>query len=83
MILGSPLYSQALSNISTPLAAKMDKISSDCSRQVTGLSSGLFITLEPFSEEHFVLLVAYLMVKKSLLPNIKVIVSRPSMLELL
>jgi hypothetical protein len=65
------------------MAAKMDKISSDCSRQVTGLSSGLFITLEPFLEEHIVLLVAYSMVKKSLLPNIKVIISRLSMPELL
>jgi hypothetical protein len=63
------------------MADKMDIISLECSRQVTGLSSGLYTTLEQILEENIVLLEAYSMIKKSLLLNIKVIASQPSMLE--
>ena len=83
MILVSPLYSLATNNISTHMAAKMDKISLECSRPATGLSNGLFITLEQILEENIVLLEAYSMIKKSLLLNIKVIMSQQSILELL
>lgn len=48
-----------------------------------GLSSGLFTTLERILDKNIVLLEAYSMIKKSLLLNIKVIASQPSMLELL
>ena len=82
LILVSQLFSQALSNISTRMAAKMDKISLECSRQVTGLSSGLFTTLETIQERHIVLLGALSIVKKSLLLNIQAMGSPPSMQEL-
>ena len=82
LILVSQLYSQALSNISTRMAAKMDKISLECSRQVTGLSSGLSTTLETIQAIHIALLEALSIVKKSLLLNIQAIVSPPSMQEL-
>jgi hypothetical protein len=61
---------------------KMDEISSECSRQVTALSSGFFTTLEPNGAIHIVLHEALLMVKKYLLHNIQVGLSQPFMLEL-
>jgi hypothetical protein len=67
----SPLYSQAPSNISTLMATKMEKISSECSRQATGLSSGFSTTLEPIKALHIVLHEALSMIKKSLLLNIQ------------
>ena len=83
MLSGSPLYLQALSNISTLMAAKTDEISSECSRQVTALSSGSTTTLEPIQALHIVLHEALSLVKKSLSLNIQVIVRQPSMRELL
>ena len=71
IIFRTQLYSQAARNISTLMAGKMDKISSECSRQVIGLSTGLFTTLEPIQALHFALLEALSMVKKSLLPSIQ------------
>jgi hypothetical protein len=64
MILGSPLFSQAPNSISTLMAAKMDEISSECSRKVMGLSNGLYTTLEPIQALHIVLHEALSMVKK-------------------
>ena len=81
-MLASQLYSQAPSNISTLMADKMDKISSDRSRPVTGLSNGFSITLEPIQELHIVLDKALSIVKKSLLLNIQVKVSPPYTREL-
>jgi hypothetical protein len=60
----SPLYSQAPSNISTRMAVKIIEISLECSRQVTGLSSGSSTTLEQIQALHIVLHEALLMVKK-------------------
>ena len=71
----SPLYSQALSNISTLMAAKKDTISSECSRQVTELNSGLSTTNEQIQVIHIVLHEALSMVKKSLLLNIQLTAS--------
>ena len=71
LILDFPLYSQAPSNISMLIAIKMDKMSSECSRQATRLSSGFSTTLEPIQAHHNVLQEAHLMVKKSLLPSIQ------------
>jgi hypothetical protein len=45
MLSGSRLYMQVISNISTLMAAKTDRISSESSRQVTALSSGFFTML--------------------------------------
>jgi hypothetical protein len=78
----SQLYSRAPSSISMLMAAKMDEISSECSRLVTGLSSGFFTTLEPIGAKHIVFREALSMVKKFLLRNILVIVSPPFMQEL-
>jgi hypothetical protein len=83
MLLGSPLYLQEPSNISTLMAAKTDEISLECSRKVTGLSSGFSTTLEAIQEKHFVFLEAHSMTKKSLLLSIKVVVRPQSTLELL
>ena len=83
LLLDSLLYLQATSNTSTLMAAKTDKISSECSRQVTGLSSGSSTILVPIQALHIVLLEAFLMVKKSLLISIQAIVSLPSTRELL
>jgi hypothetical protein len=83
MMLASPLYSQASSNISTPMAAKMEKISSECSIKVTGLRSGFSTTLEPIQALHIVLHGALSAVKKSLSLNIQMALMPPSTLELL
>jgi hypothetical protein len=64
------------------MAAKMDEISLECSRQVTGLSSGSNTTLEPIGAIHIVLREALLMVKKSLLRNIQIGISPQFMREL-
>jgi hypothetical protein len=73
LLLDSQLYPQATSNISMLMAAKMDEISSECSRQVTGLSSGFSTTnIEPIKELHIALLEGHSTVKKSLLPSIQV-----------
>jgi hypothetical protein len=56
------------------MAVKMDKIWLECSRQVTGISSGFFTTLEPIQVLHIVLLEALSTVKKSLSLNIQVMV---------
>jgi hypothetical protein len=82
LILGSQFYSQVTSNISTLMAGKMDGISLECSRKVTGLSSGFFITLDTIQEIHFVLLEVHSLIKKSLLLNFQMAVSQLSMLEL-
>jgi hypothetical protein len=82
LILVTPLYWQAPSNISMLMAVKMEKISLECSRAVTGLSSGSFNTLEPIQAIHIALDEALLMVKKSLLLNIKVGLSPLSTQEL-
>jgi hypothetical protein len=55
LMLVSQLYYQATCNIFTPMAAKMDKILSECSRKVTGLRSGFSTTLEPIKALHIVL----------------------------
>ena len=65
------------------MAAKMDKISSECSRQVTGLSNGFSTTIEPIKVIHSVLQGALSMVRKSLPLNIKMVLSLPSTRELL
>jgi hypothetical protein len=65
------------------MAAKMEEISSECSRKATGLSNGFSTTLESIQALHIVLLEALLMVKKSLLLSIQAIVSLPSTRELL
>lgn len=49
-------YFQAPSNIFTLMAAKTDEISSECSRQVTALRSGLSTTLEAIQALHIVFL---------------------------
>jgi hypothetical protein len=77
------LYSQAASNTSTLMATKMGKTSLECSRQVTGLNSGSYTTLEQIQALHFVFHEALSMVKKSLLLNIKMEASPPSTQELL
>jgi hypothetical protein len=46
LMLGSPFYSQPQNNISSHMGEKLDKISSECSKQVTALSSGFYNTLE-------------------------------------
>jgi hypothetical protein len=68
LLLDSPLYLQAIRNISTLMAAKMGKISSECSRPMTGLSSGFSTILEQIQVHniHIVLHEALIMVKKSL-----------------
>jgi hypothetical protein len=81
LILDSPLYSQATSNISTPMAAKTEKISSLCSREVTVLSSGFSTTLELIQALHIALHGAYLAVKKSLSLNIQMVLSPQSTQE--
>jgi hypothetical protein len=68
----SRLYLQAHSNISTLMETKVEKILSECSRQLTGLSSGSCTTLEHIQVNHFVLHEAFSMVKKWLLLNIQV-----------
>jgi hypothetical protein len=83
LLLRSPLYLQATSNISTLMAAKINEISSECSRQVMALSSGSSTTLEPIQALHIVLLVALSLVKKSLSLNIQMILRQPSTQELL
>ena len=75
LIEDSLLYSQVPSNIFTPMAVKMEKILLECSRQVTGLSSGFSTTLEPIQVLHIVLLEALSMVKKSLSLNIQIGIS--------
>jgi hypothetical protein len=72
MIKGTPSYSQALRNIFTLMANKKKKISSQCFRQVMGLSNGLPIILEIIQGIHTVLDKALSMVKKSLLPSIQI-----------
>jgi hypothetical protein len=54
MILGSQLYSQASNNISMLMAGKMGKILLECSRQLTGLSSGFYTTLKQIKHQHIV-----------------------------
>ena len=66
-----------------PMAAKMDEISSECSRQVMGFSSGLSTTLEQIKEIHIVFLEAHLTVKKSLSLNIQMVLREQSTRELL
>jgi hypothetical protein len=82
MLSDSQLYLQAPNNISTLMAAKTVEISSECSRQVTGPSSGYYSTLEPIKALHIVLQEALLMVKKSSLLNIQALVSPPFTREL-
>jgi hypothetical protein len=74
LIQGSPLYSQGQSNTSMLMAAKMGKISLECSRQVTGLRIGFFNTLNLIRATLIVLDEALLKVKKFLLRNIRVLV---------
>ena len=84
IILDSPLYSQAPSNISTLMAVKMEKISSECSRQLTVLRSGFSTTLEPFQVLHIALLEGHSLVKRFLSLNTQMVLSSiPSTLELL
>jgi hypothetical protein len=83
MLLRSRLYLQALSNISTLMAAKINEILSESSRQVTALSSGSSTTLKPFQTLHIVSHEALTMIKKSLLLSIQVVISPQSMRELL
>jgi hypothetical protein len=83
LILVSQLYFQAISNISTLMAGKMEIILSDSSRLATGLSNGFSTTLEPIQAVLIVLLEALSMIKKSSLLNIQVEVRPQSMLELL
>jgi hypothetical protein len=79
----SQLYFQAPSNIFTLMDVKMDKISSECSRQVMGLSNGFSIILDSIQVLHIVLLEALSMVKKSLSLNIQMALTPPFMLGLL
>jgi hypothetical protein len=79
----SPLYSQSSSNISTPMAAKMEKISSECSREVTVLRSGFSTTLELIEALHIALQGAFSVVKKSLSLNIQMVLTPQSTQELL
>jgi hypothetical protein len=65
------------------MVAKMDKISSESSKKVTGPSSGFSITLEQNQALHTVLQEALSMIKKSSLLNIQVVVRPLSMQELL
>jgi hypothetical protein len=65
LILGSPLYSLALSNISMLMARKMEEISLECFRQLTGLSNGFFTILEAILVLHIVLAEALSMIRKS------------------
>jgi len=81
MMLVSPLYYQATSNISTPMAAKMEIISSECSRKVTVLSSGFSTTLETIQALHIALHGAFSVVKKSLSLNIQMVLSQQSTQE--
>jgi hypothetical protein len=83
MMVASLLYSEAPSNISTLMGAKMAKISSECSRLVMGLRFGFSNTLELIQAFHFVLLEALSKIKKSLSLNIKVVGSLLSTQELL
>jgi hypothetical protein len=83
MNLDIPLYSQAPSNISTLMVAKMEKISSECSTQVTGLRSGFSTALETFQVLHIDLLEAHSMIKRFLSLNIQIIMSPPSTQKLL
>ena len=77
MIQGSPLYSLVPSNISTLLAAKINKISLECSRQVMGVNSGLSTSLGDI-KALLVFLEALSMVKKSLSLNFQIILTQPS-----
>jgi hypothetical protein len=81
VILGSPLFSQAPSNISTLMAAKVRKFALECSSQVTGLSNGFSLTLKLIKVLHIVLHGAFSITKKSLLLNIQVIARPPNTLE--
>jgi hypothetical protein len=83
LTLDFPLYSQALSNISMLMAAITEKISLECSRLVTGLSSGSFTILEPFQVVLIVLEEDLSAVKKSLLLNIQVVMTLQRTQELL
>jgi hypothetical protein len=79
---GSPLYSLATSNISTPMAAKIDKISSECSRKLTGLSSGFSSTLQKAQVVlHIAFHGAFSPIKKSLSLNIQMELTPQSMQE--
>ena len=64
------------------MAAKMEEIWLECSRQLMGLSCGFSTILEPTQVLHIVLEEAHLMVKKSLQLNIQVLLSPPYMREL-
>ena len=67
-----PSYSLVPSNISTLTGVKIHKISSECSKQATGLRSGLSTSLEAFQVLLIVLQEVHLMARKSLLPSIQV-----------
>jgi hypothetical protein len=83
LLLVIPSYSQALSNISTLMAAKMGKTSLECSIKVTGLSSGFSTSLEPILAAILIVLQGDLLtVKKSLWLNIKILMSPQSTREL-
>jgi hypothetical protein len=80
---GSPLYSLATSYISSPMAANIGIISSECSRKVTALSNGFSTTLDFIQKLHIALHGAFSAVKKSLSLNIQMVMSRQSTQELL
>ena len=77
------LYSLATSYISSPMAANLGIISSECSRKVTALSNGFSTTLDFIQELHIALHGAFSAVKKSLSLNIQMVISRQSTQELL
>jgi hypothetical protein len=52
LLLDTPLYSEAPSIIFMRMDAKMDGMSSECFRQVMGLSSGFSTTLELLQALH-------------------------------
>jgi hypothetical protein len=65
MIFRSQLYSQAARNISTLMAAKIIKISSESSLHVTGMSNGSYSTIQRINKvHHIVLQEAHSMIKK-------------------
>jgi hypothetical protein len=58
-------YSQAANNISTLTAVKIHKISLECSKQATELSSGFSTSLEAIQALHIALQEVHLKGKKS------------------
>jgi hypothetical protein len=65
------------------MAAKMEKISSECSREVTVIRSGFSTTLETIQALHIALHGAFSVVKKSLSLNIQMGLTPQSTQELL